>query len=290
MTQNTLYLNGDFIPSDQAKVSVFDRGFIFGDGVYEVIPVYGGNLFRFKEHIKRLENSLIKIRILPPLSEDRWFDILSTLIEANGGGDLSIYLQITRGITPIDPTFPQNVQPTVMAIASPLKPIDSELLTNGVSAVTLDDYRWQFCDIKAITLLPNILARQEAIDGNATEAIFIRDGLITEGASSNIFMVKNREITTPAKSQYLLPGITRDLILELAEQNRIQCRESDITLEQLESADEIWLTGSTKEILPVTKLNGQSVGTGLPGPLWSRLLALYQDYKRQIRNQDEHAA
>ena len=290
MSQSILYLNGEFVPSDQAKVSVLDRGFIFGDGVYEVIPVYGGNLFRFKEHIKRLENSLIKIRVLPPLSLDKWLNVLTDLIEANGGGDLSVYIQVTRGAAPRDHAFPHDVQPTIMAMATPLKPVNSELLSSGVGAITLDDYRWQFCDIKAIALLPNILARQEAIDANAAEAIFIRNGHVTEGSASNVFMVKNRELITPAKSQYLLPGITRDLVLELAEENHVQCREGDITLEQLEAADEIWLTSSTKEILPVSKLNGQPVGVGHPGPLWSRLLTLYQDYKRQIRNQDEHAA
>lgn len=286
MSQNTLFLNGEFIPANEAKVSVFDRGFIFGDGVYEVIPAYGGHLFRLPEHLKRLENSLIKIRIAPPLSNHRWQEILRELVNINGGGDLSIYVQVTRGTAPRDHAFPNDVTPTIMATATALKPVSDELLSSGASAITLDDYRWQFCDIKSIALLPNILARQEAIDAHANEAIFIRNGAVTEGSASNVFIVKNRELITPPKSQHLLPGITRDLVLELAQQNHIQCRESDISPEQLHNADEIWLTSSTKEILPVTKLNGSSVGNGVPGPIWSRALALYQDYKRQIRNQN----
>ena len=290
MTQNILYLNGEFVPASEAKVSVLDRGFIFGDGVYEVIPAYGGNLFRLKEHLKRLENNLIQVRIPPPLSNDKWYEILGELVRTNGGGDLSVYLQVTRGIAARDHAFPLDVQPTVMATTTPLKPVDSELLSNGVGVITMDDFRWQYCNIKSIALLPNVLARQEAADSNAAEAIFIRDGVVTEGAASNVFVVKNREIITPAKSQYLLPGITRDLVLELAEENRIACREGDITQTDLEAADEIWLTSSTKEILPVTKLNGSSVGSGYPGPLWSRLLALYQDYKRLFRDRGEDAA
>jgi D-alanine transaminase len=290
MTQNILYLNGEFLPVDEAKISVLDRGFIFGDGVYEVIPVYGGNLFRLDEHIKRLENSLVQIRIPPPLSTEKWYEILSELVRRNGGGDLSIYLQITRGVAPRDHAFPPGISPTIMAMANPLQPVASELLSHGVGAITMDDFRWQYCDIKAIALLANILARQEALDSNAAEAIFIRNGLVTEGAASNVFIVKNREIITPAKTQHLLPGITRDLILELAVENRIPCSEGDITIEEMQKADEIWLTSSTREIVPVTKLNGSSVGNGNPGPLWSRLLALYQDNKRHFRNQGENAA
>ncbi len=290
MIQDILYLNGDFLPASEAKISVLDRGFVFGDGVYEVIPVYGGKPFRLNEHIERLENSLIQIRIPPPLSSEKWQKILRKLIDVNGCGDLSIYLQITRGVAPRDHAFPQDTQPTVMAMVSPLKPVDSALLSAGVAVITLDDFRWQFCDIKSIALLPNILAKQEAIDANATEAIFIRDGVVTEGTSSNVFIVKDRQIITPAKSQYLLPGITRDLIIELAISNRINYKEDNISLELLKEADEIWLTSSTKEILPVTKLNGSSVGNGQPGPLWARMLTLYQDHKRLIRNQGEDAA
>lgn len=290
MTNHTLYLNGEFLPASEAKISVFDRGFLFGDGVYELIPVYGSHLFRLDEHIKRLENSLIQVRIAPPLSKERWRAMLSELVQLNGGGDLSIYIQITRGVAPREHAFPLDATPTILAMTSPLKPVDSTLLSTGVGVITLDDFRWLYCDIKAISLLSNVLARQEAVDMGAMEAVFIRDGWITEGAASNIFMVKNREIITPPKSSHLLPGVTRDLVLELARSNRIPCHEQPINLEHLQNADEIWLTSSGREILPVTKLNGHSVGSGFPGPLWSRTLALYQDYKRTFRNQNEDAA
>ncbi len=278
-----VYLNGEFLPSDQAKVSVLDRGFIFGDGVYEVIPVYGGHLFRLKEHIHRFDNSLTSIRIPQPVSYDTWRDVLTELVAKNGGGEQSIYVQITRGVAPRDHAFPRDTKPTLFAFSSPLTPIPEDILARGVCTVTMDDFRWQHCNIKAISLLPNILARQQALDMDASEAIFIRDGYITEGTTSNVFVINKGRVVTPPKSQHLLPGITRDLILELAEENHISNKETQLTLADLEHADEIWLSSSTKEILPVTQLNNKPVGNGKPGPLWAHMLALFQDYKQKIR-------
>ncbi len=279
-----VYLNGEFLPADQATVSVLDRGFIFGDGVYEVIPCYGGYLFRLREHLERLDANLVAIRIAPPLSHEKWQHVLQELVASNGGGDQSVYLQITRGVAPRDHAFPARTKPTVLAMSNPLQPLPSELLAKGISAITLDDFRWQQCNIKAIALLPNILARQQALDVGAGEAIFVRDGAVTEGAASNVFLVKNREITTPPKGPYLLPGITRDLVLELAAENQIRNHESTIRLDDLEQGDEIWLTSSTKEIVPVTQLNGKPVGAGRPGPLWARMLTVFQDYKQRFRS------
>lgn len=278
-----VFLNGEFLPATQAKISVLDRGFIFGDGVYEVIPVYGGHLFRLSQHLKRLDDSLVAIRIAPPLSHDRWREILSDLVRQNGGGDQSIYLQITRGAAMRDHAFPKGVEPTVFAMANPLKPVPSDILTHGVAAITLPDSRWQYCNVKAITLLANVLARQQALDTGAAEAILLRDGFANEGAASNLFIVKDRTLYTPPKSAQLLPGITRDLILELAAANQIPFYEAPISESVLRDADEIWLTSSTKEILPVTQLDGKKVGTGQPGPLWSRMLAMYQGYKQRVR-------
>lgn len=278
-----VFLNGEFLPATQAKISVLDRGFIFGDGVYEVIPVYGGHLFRLSQHLKRLDDSLVAIRIAPPLSHDRWREILSDLVRQNGGGDQSIYLQITRGVAMRDHAFPKGVEPTVFAMANPLKPVPSDILTHGVAAITLPDSRWQYCNVKAITLLANVLARQQALDTGAAEAILLRDGFANEGAASNLFIVKDRTLYTPPKSAQLLPGITRDLILELAAANQIPFYEAPISESVLRDADEIWLTSSTKEILPVTQLDGKKVGTGQPGPLWSRMLAMYQGYKQRVR-------
>lgn len=278
-----VYLNDEFIPAAQAKVSVLDRGFIFGDGVYEVIPVYGGRLFRLDAHLARLEDNLINIRIAPPNSREKWLDILGNLVKRNGGNDLSVYLQITRGVAPRDHGFPKKVAPTVFIMANPLSPVPEHLLAEGVSVITTPDFRWQNCHIKSIALLANILARQQALDVGASEAVFVRDGNVSEGAASNIFYVKNRTLFTPPKGPQLLPGITRDLVLELARANHVNTREQAVTVADLESADEIWLTSSTKEILPVTQLNERQVGNGKPGPLWARMLALYQDYKQQIR-------
>lgn len=279
----TVYLNGEFMPDTEAHIPVLDRGFIFGDGVYEVIPVYGGNLFRFREHLQRLQNSLDALKIRNPLSENEWQQALTELIKHNDGGDLSLYLQITRGSAERDHAIPENSTPTVFAMCNKLKSLPIETIKNGVAAITLDDIRWQRCHIKAISLLPNVLLRQEALDRGAAEAILIRDGFATEGAASNLFAVINGVITTPPKSPLLLPGITRDLVLELVSNNNLPCQEKEISLEDLQQADEIWLTSSTKEILSVTQLNGKQVADGTPGPLYQRALALYQEYKQTLR-------
>lgn len=277
-----VYLNGEFLPQAKAMVPVLDRGFIFGDGVYEVIPVYGGRLFRLSEHLKRLQDSLNGIRIQNPLSDNEWSHMLQTLVQRNGGGNLSVYLQVTRGVAPRDHAFPANTPATIYAMANPLTPVADDVLRNGISTITVPDIRWQYCNIKAITLLPNVLLRQQAIDAGAQEAILVRDGEVTEGAASNLFIVKDGVIKTPPKGAFLLPGITRDLILELAAANGIPHRECQLTPADLADADEIWTTSSTKEILAVTRIDHRAVGNGLPGPLWTRMLALYQDYKKAI--------
>ena len=283
-TMSTVYLNAKFLPADQACVPVLDRGFIFGDGVYEVIPAYGGKLFRLNEHLQRLQNSLDAVRIPNPMDTEHWQTMLNALVEKNNGGDQSLYLQVTRGIAQRDHALPKNPQPTVFAMSNPLKPLAADIIESGVSAITLDDIRWQRCHIKAISLLPNILLRQEALDQGAAEAILIRDGFATEGAASNLFAVIDGVLCTPPTGPFLLPGITRDLILELAAANNIAHREHSISREELQQADEIWLTSSTKEILPVTQLDNTRVNNGQPGPLFKSMLTLYQDYKQQLRN------
>jgi D-alanine transaminase len=274
-----VYLNGEFLPPDQAKVSVFDRGFIFGDGVYEVIPVFGGRLFRLPHHLTRLDASLAAIRLRNPHTPPEWKKIFTRLL-AEGTGDQSIYLQITRGVAPRDHAFPPNVTPTVFAYAQPLKYSPPEQLLQGVAAVTTADIRWQRCDIKAIALLANALLRQQAIDQGAAEAILVRDGVVTEGAASNIFVVKNGRLVTPPKGPFILPGITRDLVAEIARAKGIPCDELPVKIEMLRSADEVWLTSSTKEILPITRIDGQGVGNGKPGPMHEKMFALYKEYKQ----------
>jgi len=280
--QEIVYLNGSFLPVHEACISVMDRGFLFGDGVYEVIPVYGGRAFRLEHHLQRLDLSLQGIRIANPLSHAQWSDILTALIRHNGGGDQSLYLQVTRGIAPKrDHAFPPGVQPTVFAMSTPLG--EPGTLQNGVSAVTVDDIRWKHCNIKAITLLPNVLMRQQALDAGAAEAILLRDGYATEGAASNLFIVRDSVVITPPKSNLLLPGITRDLVVELCHANAIPCREADISEAELRSADELWVTSSTREVVPVTRLDGAPVGSGEPGPLWRRISTLYTTYKQDFR-------
>jgi len=280
-----VYLNGQFVPEDQAHVSVLDRGFIFGDGVYEVIPVYGARLFRLDEHIDRLDNSLNAIRLTNPLTRPQWKNLLTTLVEQNGTGDLAVYLQITRGVAKRDHALPSEPKHTVFAMANPLSPPNKAELLNGVAAITHDDYRWKNCHIKSISLLPNILLRQQAIDAGALETILIRDEEATEGAASNLFIVNNGTIITPPKGQFLLPGITRDLILELAQKNNLAHQEASISATQLQQAQEVWLTSSMKEILPVTRLDDAPVGDGKAGPVWSTMFDLYQDFKQQLRTQ-----
>lgn len=275
-----VYLNGEFLAPERAMVSVFDRGFVFGDGVYEVIPAFGGRLFRLPHHLERLAGSLAAIRLRNPHTGEEWRAIFTRLLEGNGKMDQSIYLQITRGAAPRDHAFPPNVKPTVFAYAQLLTYASASQLAEGVAAVTCSDIRWQRCDIKAIALLANALLRQEAIDQGAVEAILLRDGCVTEGAASNIFIVKDGRLVTPPKGPYILPGITRDLALELARAHAIPCAEEAIHEDQLFSADEVWLTSSTKEILPITRLNQRPVGTGRPGPMHGRLFKLYKDYKQ----------
>lgn len=283
MSESIVFLNGDFLPISQAHVSVLDRGFIFGDGIYEVIPVYAGQMFRIDEHLQRLRNSLAAVRISNPYSDTQWKDILHQLLDKNPGEDASIYLQVTRGVAKRDHAFPADAKPTVFAMANPLITPDEATFNRGVAAITLDDIRWQYCNIKAITLLPNILLRQSAIDAQAAEAILVRDNLVTEGAASNIFIVSHGVIKTPPKSQLLLPGITRDLVVELALANNVPIEETNFTHAELEAADEIWLTSSTKEIMPVLHLDEMTIGHGEPGPVTQRMFRIFQQYKHQLK-------
>ena len=283
MTSKLVYLNGDYLPINEAKISVLDRGFIFGDGVYEVIPAYGAKALRFEHHMQRLQNSLDAVRITNPLTNAQWQKVLDKLISETGSEDQYLYLHITRGVASRDHRFPDETKPTVFVMSSVLQPVEPALLEKGISAVTLDDIRWQHCNIKAIALLPNILLRQQAVDQDAMEAILIRDGDITEGAASNVFIVSDGVIKTPPKGKKLLPGITRDLVVELAKTHNMPVEEVSITEKEFLAADEIWLTSSTKEILPVTRINEQQVGNGKPGAIWRDMYEKYQDYKETLR-------
>jgi D-alanine transaminase len=273
---DSVYLNGEHLPLSEAKVSVLDRGFLFGDGVYEVIPAYKGRLFRFEDHIVRLNNSLREIRLELDKSVAEWLAIFQPMLDSSK--DQYIYLQVTRGYAAKrDHGFPEQVVPTVFAMCSEIKPFAGRV--TGVKAVTLDDIRWQMCHVKAITLLANILLRQEALDQDCAEAILVRNGYVTEGAASNLFAVIDDELITPPKNHEILPGITRDVILELAEANQIPYREDVIALEALQNASEVWVTSSTREIVPVIELDGQQLGDGKPGPVFQKMDQLLQAYK-----------
>ncbi len=278
-----VYLDGAFLPPDRAKVSVFDRGFVFADGVYEVIPVYGRRVFRFPHHLERLANSLKAIHLGNPLTTREWQQICARLIEANDADDQSVYLQVTRGPAPRDHAFPADTRATVFAYSQPLKYPEAAQLANGVAAITIPDIRWRRCDIKAIALLPNVLMRQQAAEAGAAEAILVRDGIATEGSASNIFLAIGDVLVTPPKGPFILPGVTRDLVLELARAHGVPCEEREVGEAEVRNANELMLSSSTKELLPITTLDGRPIGNGQPGPLHARLHALYQDYKRDFR-------
>ena len=278
----TVYLNGKFLPIEEAAVPVLDRGFIFGDGVYEMIPVYSRHAFRLQEHIRRLEQSLAALRIENPHSAHEWEALLLALIEKNAGEDQSLYLQVTRGPAPRDHAFPQTSVPTVFMMSNPLIVSTREQYEHGIAAISTRDIRWDRCDIKAISLLPNVLMRQMAVDAGAVEAVMFRDGILTEGAASNILAVEAGVILAPPKDQHMLPGITYDLILELAEANAIPVEIGYFEEARIRAADELWITSSTKEVLAIVTLDGQPIGNGQPGPMFRRMYQLYQDYKNQV--------
>lgn len=279
-----VYLNGAFVPADQAVVSVMDRGFLFGDGVYEVIPSYGGYFLGLEPHLDRLDASLAAIRLANPLAREEWRAILGRLIAAAPGVDQAVYLQVTRGVAPErDHLCPDGIAPTVFAVAKPIKPRQPEIAERGVACITRPDIRWLRGEIKSISLVAAVMMRREAADAGALETLMVRDGMVTEGAVSNVFMVSDGALVTPPTGHLLLPGITRQLALELAREHAMPFREQPIPIETLRAADEIWLSSSTREVLPVTLLDGAPVGSGRPGPLWQRMDALYQDYKREVR-------
>lgn len=280
-----IYINGDFLPLADAKISVLDRGFLFADGVYEVIPAYAGKLFRLQQHLDRLNNSLAAIRMQPVMTDQQWRNVLNQLIKPHGQSDQSVYVQVTRGAGKNrDHQLPSDYNPTMFAMCQPIATDNLDTIAKGIKAITLDDIRWDWCHIKSVALLGNILLKQQATDQQCTEAILLRDGFATEGSASNLFIVKNNQLITPPKSHNLLPGITRDLVLELAIKDGVSCIEREISEQELFDADEIWLTSSTKEIMPVIELNRQPVGSGLTGALWQQVSVCYSQFKQQLRN------
>ena len=279
-----VYLNGRFLPLAEAGISPLDRGFLYGDGVYEVIPVYSRRAFRIDEHLQRLQATLDGIQMANPLPIEEWKVVVNQLIETAPWDDQSIYLQVTRGADDKrDHAFPPaSVSPTAFAFASPLVTTPAEVRAKGVAAITVPDLRWSRCDLKVVSLLANVLARQQAVAQGCAEALLIRDGLTKEGAASNIFIVKDGVLLAPPKTHLMLPGITYDVILELATAHQQPLAVREISETELRAADEVWMTSSTKEILAITTLDGKPIGNGQPGPYGERMWQWYQDFKNTV--------
>ncbi len=277
-----IYLNGQWVPLAEARISVLDRGFLFGDGVYELIPVYARKAFRMAEHLRRLQHSLDGIRLPNPKAESEWISLIEELIAGQSFDNQSIYLQITRGAAPRDHAFPRDTAPTVLLMANPLTEPARDLIENGVATISGRDIRWGRCDLKTLNLLPNVLARQAAVEQGCVETVMFRDGVLTEGAASNIFVVKDGVILAPNKDHRVLPGITYDVVLELAAENGMASKVGDIAESTVRDADELWLTSSSREVQAIVTLDGKPVGGGHPGPVYRRMYGLYQSFKRAL--------
>lgn len=289
---NIVYLNGQFVPQEKATVSIMDRGFLFGDGVYEVVPAFDGTFFGFNDHMARFDKSLAGIHMTNPLSHQEWKKVLKQLLIENNKteGNYSCYCQITRGAdTTRSHTFPEHLKPTVVAFITQPKSIPLSTLEKGFKAITLDDTRRQDCHVKAIALLPNILQMQLAHSKGAIEAILIRNGEVSECTSSNLFIAKDNALMTPPLSNHILSGVTRRIIISLAKSHDIPVIETKITPEMLRNADEVWVTGSTKEICPIVEIDDQPVSNGKTGPLWKRMAEYYTEYKAYIQKKQFEA-
>jgi len=280
--RDVVFLNGEFLPLEEARVPVLDRGFIFGDGVYELVPVYSRVAFRLDEHLARLERSLGEAKIRNPYSRQRWREIIYQLVDAQPFEDQGVYFQVTRGVARRDHAFPRDVPPTVFMMANPLVNPPREQVEAGGAAVSAQDNRWLRCDIKSISLIGNVLLRQVSAQAGAAETILFRDGKLTEASASNVFIVKRGVIVSPPKSSLILPGITYDVVAELARANGVPLEFREIDEAEVRAADEIWVTSSSKEILAIVSLDGRRIGDGKPGPLFRRLYELYQEFKRKV--------
>jgi D-alanine transaminase len=277
-----VFLNGKLLPPEEAKVPVLDRGFIFGDGVYEVVPVYSRVPFRLDEHLARLERSLAETQIRNPYSRAQWREYIYAIVDTQSFEDQAVYFQVTRGVAKRDHAFPKNVEPTVFMMANPLVNPPAEQVQKGGVAISARDNRWLRCDIKSISLIGNVLLRQISAEAGAAETILFRDGKLTEASASNVFIVKRGTIFSPPKSSLILPGITYDVVTELARANGMPIEFREIPEAEARAADEIWVTSSSKEVLAIVSLDGRKIGDGKPGPQFRRMHELYQEFKRKV--------
>jgi D-alanine transaminase len=279
------YLNGSYVPLQQATVSPFDRAFLFGDAVYEVVPVYAGRPFRLRQHLDRLNRSLDGIRMPPPMAHGDWAHICQELISRNEADDAHLYVQVSRGAEfGRNHAWPEGLKPTVFAYCTALDPLPAAFTDNGVTAITAPEIRWARRDIKATSLLGNILLKKLAADAGAFETIMLENGQLTEGSSTTVHVVKDAVIHTPPNGRHILPGTTRDVVLELADLLSIRNVSASVTEAQLRSADEVWLAFSTRGLLPITKLDGVAVGSGKPGALFKRMYVAFNNYIRDLQD------
>jgi D-alanine transaminase len=274
-----VYLNGQFLPIEEAKISVLDRGFVYGDGVYELIPVYSRRPFRLPQHLVRLQHSLDGIRLANPHSEAEWTSIISELIARQPFDDQGVYFQVTRGVAKRDHTFPAGVAPTVFMMSNPLAVPTAEQVEKGVAVVTADDNRWQRCDLKTISLVGNVLMRQLAADAGAVETVMFRDGNLTEASASNVLVVIRGVIVAPPKDHLILPGITYGAAYEFAREAGLPFEIRTVSRAEVLVADEMWLSSSTKEVIAVTTMDGRPFASGTPGPVFRKMHALFQAHK-----------
>jgi D-alanine transaminase len=274
-----VYLNGRFLPQDEARISVLDRGFIYGDGVYELIPVYRRQPFRLPHHLARLQRSLDGIRLENPHTDAEWEARIRELIGWQAFDDQGVYLQVTRGVAKRDHAFPKDVPATVFMMSNPLATPSNEQVEKGVAVVTAEDNRWRRCDLKTISLVGNVLMRQLAADADAIETVMFRDGYLTEASASNVLVVIGGEIVAPPKDNLILPGITYDAAIEFAQEAGMPFSIRPVTRAEALEADEMWLSSSTKEVLAVTTIDGKLFRGGKPGPVFRRIYELFQAHK-----------
>jgi D-alanine transaminase len=277
-----VFLNGEFLAPEEAKVPVLDRGFIFGDGVYEVVPVYSRVPFRLDEHLARLERSLGETRIRNPYSRAQWRDLIYRLVDLQAFEDQAVYFQVTRGVAKRDHAFPKGVEPTVFMMSNPLVNPPREQVDKGGAAVSAPDNRWLRCDIKSISLIGNCLLRQLSAEQGLAETILFRDGKLTEASACNVFVVKRGVVLSPPKGNLILPGITYDVVTELARANGMPLEFRDVTEAEVLAADELWVSSSSKEVFPIVELDGRKIGDGKPGPVFRRMYQLYQEFKQKV--------
>jgi len=278
-----VWLDGKLLPLEEARISPLDRGFLFGDGAYEVLPVYQGRVYRFEAHMQRLDRSLAGIRMAPPLDRAGWLRVFGWLVHGNGGGDLLLYVQVTRGVEPERNHVPQpGTRPTLFAAVQRLPAVPASAIENGVAGVTAEDIRWSRCDIKSTALLGNVLLRWQAADAGATETILLRGGMLTEASASSVHVVRGGRILTPPQTNAILPGTTRDVIFELAEREGIASERRPVTEAELRSADEVLIASAGGGIRAISTLDGRPVGSGVPGPVFRKIYAAFKATQREF--------